>query len=139
MERHVLRLNDKVACGVLSLQLRGEVAESRGCSTQLAAPSGRAWADGIVEASRAESSGLDGTDTAGLTASSAAAKVRGLHASVVSADGAVAVTPRLVGIGLQPELQVGEAGLAVGRCAALHFEIGDAPVEVAETAAYAQI
>lgn len=102
---------------------------STGSGAHLTASPRRSWTDRIVEAARPGLAYSDSADTAGLAASSAT-KVRGLHATVIGADRAVAVPSWLVER-LQPELQVGKTRLT-GGTATLHLQVSDPPVQVAD-------
>lgn len=102
-----------------------------GSGTHLAASSGRASTDRIVETSGSRGTYPDGADGARLAASSAT-KIHGSHATVGSALGAVAI-PSWLTERLQSQLQVRQTGLP-RLTAALHLQVGDSSVEIADVA-----
>lgn len=131
LKGHVLRLNDKIARRIGSLKVTRRVHPA-GSGAHLAASSGCASADRVVETARSRGTHPDGTDSARLTASPAA-EVHGSHAAVGGALGAVAVSSRLAQR-LQPQLQIRQTRLPRLTTATLHLQIGDPSVEIADVA-----
>lgn len=134
LKGHVLRLNDEITRRVRSLKVTRRIHPAGG-GAHLAAPSGRASADRVVETSGSRGTHPDGADGARLAASPAA-EVHGSHAAVGGALGAVAVSPWLTER-LQPQLQIRQTRLprlTTAAAAAFHLQIGDPSVEIADVA-----
>lgn len=102
---------------------------SAGSCAHLTASSRRAGTDWIVKTFRSNRAHSDSTNAARLAASSAA-EIRGSHATVISADGTVAVPSRLTE-GLQSQLKIGQTRLpCLSTATTFHLQVRNPSVEI---------
>lgn len=104
--------------------------KSAGSGAHLTASSRRTRTDRIVKTFRSRGTHSYGANGTRLAASSAT-KICGFHTAVISADGATAIPSRLAER-LQPQLEIGQTRLPCLATAALHFQICDPSIEVAD-------
>jgi len=109
--------------------MTGRIDSARS-SAHLTASSRRARTDRIVETFRSHRAHSDCANAACLAASSAA-EIRGSHATVISADRAIAV-PSWLTEWLQSQLKIGQTRLPCLSTATLHLQIRDSSVEITD-------
>lgn len=123
-------MNNKIVREIRSLKVIRWVHPARS-GAQLTTPPGRAWTNRIVKASRTHLTHSNSTDATSLAAPPTA-ELRGLHAAIISADCAVAVSSWLAQR-LQPMLKISQTCLTV-RSSALHLQVSNPPVQVTDVA-----